>query len=234
MASNFKDKQCLHYTAIVSTTGTFTAANVDIVNDVVTLASHGLSNGDPIGVVGSGVPTGLTSDTTAYYTIVVDSNTIAFATSLANAQAGTKIDLTAVGSSTTTVYKNAIGNITLGIIPKNFIITGGAIDSITSPTASATSATLALTVVSSTPTTYTLVTAIAISNGVWDAGVHGILAGNYAEATVAGDTAVLAAARQSASWLKPDAPATLRLVGAVKTLTAGKWDFYIEGYQSES
>lgn len=70
----------------------------------LTITAHGLNTGDgPIQVseVGGALPTGLTASTN-YWVIKVDVNTIALASSLANALAGTFIVLSSNGSGTMT------------------------------------------------------------------------------------------------------------------------------------
>lgn len=79
-----------------------------------------------------------------------------------------------------------------------------------------------------------LVSAIAISDAsnVWNAGLHGTLAGNYAEATVAGDTAVLAAARAVGSYIGAlTAEKEIVATVAVHALTAGKLMIFVEYVQ---
>lgn len=75
-----------------------------------------------------------------------------------------------------------------------------------------------------------LVAAIAISDGsnVWNAGLHGALPGSYAEATVAGDTAILDAARNAGSYIKTTAERELTATVAVHALTAGKLVLFVE------
>lgn len=72
--------------------------------------------------------------------------------------------------------------------------------------------------------------AIAISDAsnVWDAGLHGGLPGSYAEATVAGDTAILDAARKAASYIKITAERELTMTVAGVVLTAGKGLLVVE------
>lgn len=71
--------------------------------------------------------------------------------------------------------------------------------------------------------------AIATTGDVWDAGVHGCLPGSFAEATVAGDTAILDAARKAASYISVGATAVeLVATVAVDVLTAGKLTLYVE------
>jgi hypothetical protein len=81
---------------------TFVYANVNDSTDRITISSHGWtqtqvdsSTGIPVVLTLVDTITNL-SDGTTYYVIVVDSNTIKLATSIANAQAGTAIDLTKV------------------------------------------------------------------------------------------------------------------------------------------
>lgn len=84
-------------TAIVSTAGT--ASKVSISADTISITAHGYLVGTPGQLTTTGtLPAGLSTSTT-YYVIVVDANTIKFATSLANANAGTAINLTSQGSS---------------------------------------------------------------------------------------------------------------------------------------
>jgi hypothetical protein len=59
-----------------------------------TFTNHGLTTGTLIKVIGNGISPGL-SVLTDYYAIVVDSNTLAFATTYALALAGTRVTLTA-------------------------------------------------------------------------------------------------------------------------------------------
>lgn len=92
-----------------ATAGSITVANttqgvateVDIDNDQVTIPSHGLTTGVKITELTTTgtLPAGL-SLSTVYYAIVVDSNTISFATSQANAAAGTAVNITDYGATT--------------------------------------------------------------------------------------------------------------------------------------
>jgi hypothetical protein len=75
------------------------------------------------------------------------------------------------------------------------------------------------------------VAAIAVSDAStpYAAGMHGCLPGNPAEATVAGDTTVLAAARAAASYIAPlSAEGQLTAVVGLHALTAGRLIFYVE------
>lgn len=81
------------------------ASNVNVTTNAITVSSHGYSTGDVVVYYANGgtAITGL-SNYGIYYVISVNSNTIKLATSLTNANAGTAIDLTVVGSGTQKFY----------------------------------------------------------------------------------------------------------------------------------
>lgn len=83
---------------------TFASSAVDTTTETVAFPGHGLVTGyGPVMVTNpSAVPTGLTASQ-PYWFIAVDANHFAFATSKANALAGTKVNLTAQGSGTNTL-----------------------------------------------------------------------------------------------------------------------------------
>lgn len=83
---------------------TFANTAVDNPADTITIPSHGLSTGLRVtyAVLTGTTITGLV-DTTNYYVIKVDANTIALATNLAGAQAGTKIAIASGGAGTFSV-----------------------------------------------------------------------------------------------------------------------------------
>lgn len=83
----------------VSTTTPGTATEVDTADNEVTIPAHGYVTGVAVTLTSTGtLPAGLATATT-YYLIVVDENTVKFASSLVNALAGTAIDITNEGSS---------------------------------------------------------------------------------------------------------------------------------------
>ena len=94
------DSRTLSFTAI-----TFTASST---TDELTATAHGLQNLDLVQVTNSGgaLPTGLAASTN-YWVIPVDANNVKLATSLANAIAGTAIDLTTNGTGTNQVISVA-------------------------------------------------------------------------------------------------------------------------------
>jgi hypothetical protein len=77
---------------------------VSTTNNTITLTSHGLSTGDPVYYYAASNIIGGLDNSTLYYTIASDSNTIKLATTAANATAGTAISLTSAPSSDTTQY----------------------------------------------------------------------------------------------------------------------------------
>jgi hypothetical protein len=88
-------------TATTTTAGIATAVNVT--DNTITFTAHGLTTGRDFALsIGSGsLPAGLSA--TTYYAIVVDANTIKFASSRANAEAGTAVDITDYGTEAQTM-----------------------------------------------------------------------------------------------------------------------------------
>lgn len=98
-----------------ATTNAGVASTVDASTDEITIASHGFTTGLKVQASSTGtLPTGL-STSTDYFVIVVDSNTIQLATSLANALAGTNIDITDQGTdgATHTIEVSALAGATV-------------------------------------------------------------------------------------------------------------------------
>ena len=104
VVSSITDQNTFVYQHPYTTRGTGTVFDLSAgVETFDFLAAHGLVTGQPIKVSSTGtLPTGLIAGT-VYYAIVVDADTIAFATSEANADANTRIDLTGAPTGTVTV-----------------------------------------------------------------------------------------------------------------------------------
>ena len=83
---------------------TSNSSNVNTTNNTITISSHGLSTGDPIYYYAASNAIGGLNNSSLYFTIATDSNTIKLATTAANATAGTAISLTSAPSSDTTQY----------------------------------------------------------------------------------------------------------------------------------
>jgi hypothetical protein len=98
-----------------------------------------------------------------------------------------------------------------------------------------TSATSAATIALQAEGAGDLVVGIAINSGSsrWNSGLGGCLPGSYAEATVAGDSALLDAARKAGSYVKTTAIREIKAVVGVEALTAGKLNLYLEYVISE-
>ena len=227
-------KTVYQFDLAVSSANTFTTTDIDIVNDNVTVENHGLETGTAVGLDMTGSVTGLTELTTAYYIINVDASTIAFATSRANAFAGTKVDITAVGSGTTTIRKNGFGDVILGYVPDGFLVTNAwyqVTTTFTSPTG-ADNAQIALGVVSNGD----LVAAVAISgtNDPWDAGVQGTLAGTPALSVFHASnnpTALELINNQKSKVLVATADRAILANITVDALSAGALKLFVEGFQ---
>lgn len=104
--------------------GFATTTDVSSGSDTVTKSAHGYTTGDAIRYMkqGGSVNMGLTDDTT-YYVRAVDANTLAFYTTVANANADTsRINLTATGSEThyinsmdAAVFNSSGGAVTINV-----------------------------------------------------------------------------------------------------------------------
>lgn len=137
----------------------------------------------------------------------------------------------ASGVSNTTVAAHAQGV----YIPSGATIVNAYYVVNTTFTSAADTATIAIKVEG----TGDLVAGIAINDAsnVWDSGsggsgasngAHGCLPGSYAEATVAGDTAILDAARKAASYIVTTDTRAVTFTVGVQALTAGKLTLMIE------
>lgn len=115
----------------------------------------------------------------------------------------------------------------LGVyIPNNAIIVNAYTDVITTFTSATSAATIAL----KSEAAGDLVVGIAINSGSsrWNAGLGGCIPGAPIEGTVAGDTAVLSAARNAATYINTTAERELIATVGVEALTAGKLVLFVE------
>lgn len=81
---------------------------VNIIDNEITVTAHGLLTGNKGQLTTAGVlPTGL-SASTDYFVIVVDANTIQFATTLDNANDGTAVNITTTGNGNQTFTSTAL------------------------------------------------------------------------------------------------------------------------------
>jgi hypothetical protein len=94
---------------IVTITSNLVAVtDVDITNDIIEVDAGDMvfRTGDRVSITGSDVPAGITSGAT-YYAIAWGTNKLKVATSLANARAGTAVNLTDAGSGTIDIARDA-------------------------------------------------------------------------------------------------------------------------------
>jgi hypothetical protein len=98
----------IEYTVAASTAKTFVDADVNTTTNRITITSHGYYTGRKVAATTDGVlPGGLSA--TNYFVIKVDANTIQLAASMADAVAGTAVDITsAAGGGTHTLTPAAI------------------------------------------------------------------------------------------------------------------------------
>lgn len=109
VASGWKSL-ALQVVATVSTPVNKTWVAGGVSGNNVTITAHGFITGLAVTVTTTGsLPAGLATSTT-YYLIKVDANTIKFASSLANALAGTAITLSDAGVGTSTVVVTALAS----------------------------------------------------------------------------------------------------------------------------
>jgi Ca2+-binding RTX toxin-like protein len=95
---------------------TFVDGDVSVANDTITKAAHGLITGQAFTLTTTGVLPGGLSLATTYYAIVDSSSVFKVASSLANALAGTAVDITsAAGGGTHTVAKTALSGASLKV-----------------------------------------------------------------------------------------------------------------------
>jgi hypothetical protein len=100
------------YTAVTQSAAAFASSSA--INDttmIFTKTAHGLVTGT-VGqfTTSSALPTGL-STSTNYWVIYVDANDVQFATSLANAQAGTFLSITSTGTGTQTFTPTSLSGV---------------------------------------------------------------------------------------------------------------------------
>ena len=99
---------------------TFTDTDVDADDNTVTIADHGYLTGVKVVTTTSGAaPGGLTTGT--YYIVKIDKDTIKFATSAANAFAGTVVNITSGGGvgDTQTITPAVLGTCAIDLYASN-------------------------------------------------------------------------------------------------------------------
>lgn len=107
------------YTDATPAAKTFEDADVDVDEDTLTITAHGFFNGLKVAATTAGVlPAGTSA--TDYWVIVVDEDTIQLAADLADATAGTPVDITAAaGGGTHTLTPAALGGVVVKLQTSN-------------------------------------------------------------------------------------------------------------------
>ena len=229
----------------VDSTYTFDAADIDADADTITITGHPYKTGDlvsPVLTATTGVTATAPAIGTAYYVIYVDNNTIALATSLTNAKAGTKAALTAGSAADVYLQRNSFGAIGTGlIIPKGAIVTNVFTDVITTckswdgawGAGNEDKATLALHLLSAND----VLSAVAIeaAGNVLDAGQHacipgmpGLDSGQANITDISDQTALVVGANTAATFLKMTSDAELTATVAVDPISQGKIEIFVE------
>lgn len=229
--NQFLNKNIAKFTLDVNPeTVALSATTVGLTSNTIVVANS-YSLGEKVALYGADVPAGSAIDT-QYFVIPMGNGKIKLASSLANAIAGTAVDLTDVGSGNMIIGRSAFGVTTLGKLPENAVVTNVLYDVETTFTSATDAATIALDLGGTD-----FVAALAISNGtnIWDAGVHGTLYGNWA---LDGNalTAIAMAAARTGTYTKTTSTASTQVVEstiAVETLTAGKLNIYVEYFVSD-
>ena len=107
------------YAPITAGVKTFKDTTTAPATDSITVASHGYATGLKVALTTAGtLPAGLSA--TNYWMIVVNANTLKFATSMANALAGTAVDITdAGGTGNNTLTPAALGAVVFTVQVSN-------------------------------------------------------------------------------------------------------------------
>lgn len=109
----------LHYTDATPAAKSFVAANVKTnvqsPASSITITAHGFNTGLKVALTGTNLPTGLSA--TSYWVIVNSVDSISLAASLALATAGTKVAITAAGTTADALLTPAL-LVTTGVVAK--------------------------------------------------------------------------------------------------------------------
>jgi hypothetical protein len=224
---------------------TFDAADISEAADTITITGHPYKTGDlvsPVLTATSGVTATAPAIGTAYYVIFVDNDTIALASSLANAKLGTKVALTAGSAADVYLQRNSFGAIGTGlIIPDDAIVTNVFTDVITTckswdgawGAGNEDKATLALHLLSANDVLNAI--AIEAATNVLDAGQHacipgqpGLDSGQSNITDISDQTALVVGANTATTFLKMTADSELIATVGVDPISQGKIDVYVE------
>ena len=224
----------------IDSTYLFAAADISAAADTITIEGHPYITGDRVSLgltAGTGVTATAPALSIAYWVIYVDKDTVALATSLALAKAGTKTALTAGAAADAFLQRDGFGLVTTDlIIPKGAVVTNCTLDIVTDFTSfdgtNIDKATISLGISAAAD----LVAAIAIETGsIWDASRAGTLCGTPILGANAGDgdSAIELAAITAVKYIKTTADVALNYTVAVDTLVGGKMNVYVEYFEPQ-
>ena len=226
---------------------TFDDADISDAADTITIANHPYITGDAVGSVltaGTGATATVPNATVcvAYWVIYVDKDTIALASSLANAKLGTKVALTA-GGATVDQYlqRNTFGLITTDcVIPLGAVVTKVWYDVITTlrsedgelgGAGNSDLATISIGINAADDVVAAMSIADATAD-IWDAGEHATLIGTTILDVCANhDTALKLIELENAGLIKTTAEVPVTLTIAIDPVALGKMDIYVEYYE---
>ena len=223
----------------IDSTYTFDAAEISAAADTITIVGHPYKGLEAVGLVltaTTGVTATAPAMSTAYWIIYVDKDTIALATSLALAKAGTKTALIAVGCTDAYLQRDCFGLLTTDCnVPLGSIITEVYYDVLTTfkswdgawGAGNEDKATMSIGVAAADDA----VAAITIdgTNSVYDSGLHGTLLGAPIWGACADhDTALKGIELELAGWFKTTAESAVNCTIAVDPISQGKIDIYVE------
>ena len=221
---------------------TFDAADISDAADTITITNHPYKLGDQVACVltaATGSTPTVPNATVAvvYYVIYVDQNTIALATSLALAKAGTKTALTAGTAVDAYLQRDCFGLMTSDlVIPLGSVVTKVWYDVITTCVSwdeawgagNGDAATMSMGINSAVDVMAAISIADATSD-VWDAGEHATLIGTpILGLEAAHDTALELIELENAKMIKTTADVSFNYTIAVDPISVGKIDVYVE------
>ena len=204
---------------------TIPLVNVSVANDTITSTAHGLKTGTKLTYlkVGATAITGLV-DATAYFVVADTVDTFKLASSLANAQAGTTIDLTGTGSAAQTFTGDtalATATITSGAV-SSIAVTDVGSAYVTTPAVTVTKARLTIPTSGITTANTELVTYVAHGLSISDRIVYNNGGGSTATGLTNATDFFVASAGFTVDAFKVKAAATITTIAGVAiTNTAG-------------
>ena len=127
LSSNKEGSAIINLTSLGTGNHTLTTNQVNLADNQISIPAHGFSSGELVQYDSVGqTPLGGLSSGSPYYIILIDGDNIKLATTLANANAGTAVDLTTVGVGTHRILsltKSPDGTYTVNSVPTSTTFT---------------------------------------------------------------------------------------------------------------